>query len=168
MKQFLPLLVFATTTALAQARLPTPTPTDDPHVLELTQNANLMTVTYQVPAAARAQLARRAQASHWLPAHEANEAAKLPEGGTLTVAWARPTAAQAAAKNFSLIILDGKGHELQRAKLTSEAVEPLDLGGTLLYPQSAQVPLPHLLPTGAKVFVIEAPVSKRYEYLIRL
>lgn len=157
--------------AFAQAtpppRNPTPQPTDDPQVYALTPNANAMALTYVNPQECATQFERRVLTSHWSAAQRAKQASAIPLGGYLTLAWARPTAAAAAANNFSVLVFDPKGHELKRVKLAAVMVEPLDFNGAPTYPQSTTVPLEQPLAAGTKVFVIEASVGKRYEYLIR-
>jgi hypothetical protein len=127
-----------------------------------------MSLTYIDPNECAILLEQQAQAKHWTGAQRAKEDAKLPFGCYLTIWWARPTATQAAAKNFGLLVKDSKGQDLKRIKLTAPMGEPMMVDGILVYAQSVIVPLDHSLSKGARVFIIEAPVGKRYEYLIRL
>jgi hypothetical protein len=165
------LFVWVVNVSFAQTANPpyhsTPQPTKDQQVYEVTQNANLMSLTYIDPNECAILLEQQAQAKHWTGAQRAKEEVKMPFGGYLTISWARPTATQAAAKNFGLLVKDSKGQELKRIKLTAPMGEPVTTDRVLVYAQSIMVPLDQSLAKGARVFLIEASVGKRYEYLIR-
>jgi hypothetical protein len=171
MKLLLPIVLLLSLGANAQ---PTNPPTlkaprqtkYDPQVYEVTNNGIKMSISYLDPAECSAQVDKDARLNRWSAAQVAEEKNKLPEGGYLKASWARDSPLLASADNFVFLVEAPDGREIRRLKPAPSQAQPFSIMGATVYRDITLVPLPERLPDGAKVFVIEASASKRYDYLI--
>jgi hypothetical protein len=138
----------------------------DSQVYDVTLNGIEMTVQYIDPRQCAVEFMKEAEAKQWSREKQAEEAAKVPSGGYLACAWARSSAPLASADNFTFVVEAPDGREIRRWKPESTIAQPVVLGTKTLYTDVAMVRLPEPLTDGVRVFVLEEPAHKRFEFII--
>jgi hypothetical protein len=103
--------------------------------------------------------------NRWSAAQVAEEKAKILEGGYLKASWARDTSLLASADNFVFLVEGSDRREIKRVKPAPSIAQPFSFMSVTVF---SLMPLSERLPDGAKVFVIEASVRRRFDYLIKI
>lgn len=166
----LPALLCVTLAGYGQDSRPSawkaPKKTRDPQVWEVTQNGNDMLVSYVDAAECAAKFTNDAALNRWSAAQQEQERAKIPAYGYLQASWARSVASMASADQFVFLLEDANNKELLRYKPDATVARPFGFMGAMVYTSLAIIPLDKPLPEGARLFVIESSVQKRYEYVM--
>lgn len=144
-----------------------PAKTQDKEIYDLTRN-NGTAIGYETPAELAANFEKEAQLNMWTDQDKQTKKATLPAGGVLRLGIMRQTLGAADTKFFTVVVRNEKGEEVLRKELESSVPSYLPVAGVSFYRNLALLPIQEPLKTGYTVYVIDAVLQRRHEYLVKM